>query len=193
MTKKIKMTKSEIRKKYKLLRSYLSVEEIAQLSIKITDQLQDLAIWDKSYYHLFLPIKKFKEVETKYLFHRLQKKNKAVVASKSNFDLLTMRHFLLNTPAVISTNKFGIPEPEGGCELPAEVVEVIFVPLLAFDIHGNRVGYGKGFYDIFLSQCNPLALKIGLSFFDAELQIDDVNSNDVRLNFCVTPNQIYKF
>lgn len=187
------MTKFELRKKYKLLRLQLSANDVQQLSIKITDQLVDLAIWDKNYYHLFLPIKKFNEVETKYLLDCLQNKNKAVVASKSNFDSLTMRHFLLNTATVIHTNKFGIPEPENGIELPTKVVEVLFIPLLAFDINGNRVGYGKGFYDVFLSQCNPGALKIGLSFFDAELQIDDVDTNDVALDFCVTPKQIYKF
>jgi 5-formyltetrahydrofolate cyclo-ligase len=58
---------------------------------------------------------------------------------------------------------------------------------------GNRVGYGKGFYDNFLSQCQPEVIKIGLSFFEPEELIDDCNENDVRLDFCVTAAKVYVF
>ena len=72
-------------------------------------------------------------------------------------------------------------------------LEVIFIPLLAFDIQGNRIGYGKGFYDIFLKKC-PAAIKVGLSFFHAEEElINDINSKDITLDYCLTPNEIYKF
>jgi 5-formyltetrahydrofolate cyclo-ligase len=67
------------------------------------------------------------------------------------------------------------------------------VPLLAYDKHGNRVGYGKGFYDNFLSKCKPETIKIGLSFFPPEDKIDDVSENDVNLDFCVTPEGIISF
>ncbi|MFZ0597958.1 MAG: 5-formyltetrahydrofolate cyclo-ligase, partial [Flavobacterium sp.] len=72
-------------------------------------------------------------------------------------------------------------------------IEVVFVPLLAFDNVGNRVGYGKGFYDKFLAQCKPRTIKIGLSFFEAENQIDDVFESDVKLDYCVTPEKIFRF
>ena len=42
-------------------------------------------------------------------------------------------------------------------------IQVVFVPL-AYDNFGNRVGYGKGYYDKFLSKCTKECLKIGLSF-----------------------------
>jgi 5-formyltetrahydrofolate cyclo-ligase len=70
---------------------------------------------------------------------------------------------------------------------------VVFVPLLAFDTTGNRVGYGKGFYDAFLSNVKPETIKIGLSFFEAETSIADVFENDVKLDYCVTPKKIYAF
>ena len=50
-------------------------------------------------------------------------------------------------------------------------IEVVFVPLVAFDETGNRVGYGKGFYDEFLKNCSKDTIKIGLSFFEAEAVI----------------------
>ncbi|MEZ0130689.1 5-formyltetrahydrofolate cyclo-ligase, partial [Flavobacterium sp. LBUM151] len=58
---------------------------------------------------------------------------------------------------------------------------------------GNRIGYGKGFYDKFLAECKPETIKIGLSFFEAVNQIDDVFESDVKLDYCVTPLKIYTF
>jgi 5-formyltetrahydrofolate cyclo-ligase len=73
------------------------------------------------------------------------------------------------------------------------MINVVFMPLLAFDKKGNRVGYGKGFYDNFLKQCHKDTIKVGLSFFEAENQIEDLHDNDIPLNFCVTPTQVYAF
>ena len=70
---------------------------------------------------------------------------------------------------------------------------MVFVPLLAFDTQGNRVGYGKGFYDTFLTNCKPETIIIGLSFFEAEAAIEDIFESDVPLNYCVTPEKVYKF
>lgn len=67
------------------------------------------------------------------------------------------------------------------------------MPLLAYDKQGNRVGYGKGFYDKFLSQCKPNVVKIGLSFFEPEDLIEDIFENDVKLDVCITTLEIYNF
>jgi len=93
----------------------------------------------------------------------------------------------------IRKNEYGIPEPINGLEVPVSKINVVFVPLLAFDKHGNRVGYGKGFYDTFLAECKPETIKIGLSLFEAEDSIDDVFKEDVPLNYCVIPNNLYQF
>jgi 5-formyltetrahydrofolate cyclo-ligase len=65
--------------------------------------------------------------------------------------------------------------------------------LLAFDTRGYRVGYGKGYYDRFLTECRPDVIKVGLSFFEPEKQIDDINRFDIPLNYCVTPQQVFQF
>ncbi len=72
-------------------------------------------------------------------------------------------------------------------------IDLVLVPLLAFDKNGSRVGYGKGHYDKFLSQCRDDVIKIGLSFFDPADQIDDINQFDISLNYCVTPHQVFEF
>ncbi len=104
-----------------------------------------------------------------------------------------MTHLLLTDNTKLEVNRWGIPEPTDGIPIPESKIDVVFVPSLAFDDNGNRVGYGKGFYDKFLSQCNPETIKIGLSFFAPEKEIEGVMSTDIKLDYCVTPLKIYSF
>ena len=103
-----------------------------------------------------------------------------------------MTHFLLSDNTIIKPNIWNIPEPQNGIQIQHSQLQVIFVPLLAFDQKGQRVGYGKGFYDLFLKSC-PKAIKIGLSFFGAVDEIEDKSTQDIPLDYCITPNQIYQF
>ena len=132
-------------------------------------------------------------MDTKYILHILAGKDKDILISKSDFESRKMTHYLLTDGTKIRKNKYNIPEPVDGIEVPDSKIEVVFVPLLAFDKKGQRVGYGKGFYDRFLAQCKPEVITVGLSFFEAEKEITDVDENDFTLNFCVTPSQTYKF
>ena len=187
------MTKSELRTAYKSRRKALSEDESANLSLKIANQLLSLPIWDKSYYHIFLPIVKQKEVNTEYILNILSGKDKHIVISKSDFDTLEMSHFLLTDSTKIKLNSWDIPEPVDGIPIETKLIDVVFVPLLAFDKKGHRVGYGKGFYDRFLSRCKPDVLKIGISFFEAEDSITDVREEDITLDYCVSPKRVYPF
>lgn len=187
------MTKKALRTKYKALRQELSESDIEEKSLAIANQLLQLDIWDHSFYHLFLPIVSQKEVNTEYILNVLQGKDKNVVLSKSNFEDYSMTHFLLTDTTVIKPNAYNIPEPVDGIEIQASQIDVVFVPLLAFDVNGHRVGYGKGFYDRFLSSCKPDTVKIGLSFFEAEAAFDTVDLNDVTLDYCVTTGATYNF
>jgi len=186
------MNKNKQRIKYKKLRESLSDTERDELSIRIANQTLRLPIWNKIYYHLFLSIHKHQEIDTEFLLQILQGRDKSVVISKSDFQTGEMTHFLLQENTRIVISSFGIPEPVEGLEVAVSQIDVVFVPLLAFDKQGHRIGYGKGFYDRFLSQCKPDAIFVGLSFFDAEEHIQ-AESTDIPLHFCVTPDKIYDF
>jgi 5-formyltetrahydrofolate cyclo-ligase len=187
------MLKKDLRQKYKDLRQSLTPEAIEDKSLAIANRLLRLDIWDKIYYHLFLSIEEQKEIDTEFILQILAGKDKEIVVSKSDFGTLGMTHYLLTDNTKIKKNEYNIPEPVYGLEVPVTKIDVVFVPLLAFDLKGNRVGYGKGFYDKFLSECKPETIKIGLSFFEAEELIDDISENDIQLDSCVTPNKIYFF
>ncbi|MBF7091060.1 5-formyltetrahydrofolate cyclo-ligase [Flavobacterium sp. ALJ2] len=186
-------TKKELRLEKKRLRNQLTETDIEELSLVIANKVLLLPIWEKTYFHVFLPIVEHKEVNTEFILHLLAGKDKEIVVSKSNFETREMTHFLLTDNTRIKKNEYNIPEPVDGLEVPSSKIDVVFVPLLAFDTFGNRVGYGKGFYDKFLSECKPETIKIGLSFFEPEIEITDVFEGDVKLDYCVTPEKVYKF
>ena len=187
------MDKKQLRTYYKKLRNLLTSEEKEQKSLAIANRLLLLNIWDKTYFHLFLTIDELNEINTEYILQILMGKDKEIVISKTIFEERKMVHFLLTENTKIKKNEFNIPEPLDGIEVPSNKIDVVFVPLLAFDKKGNRVGYGKGFYDNFLNECKTDVLKIGLSFFGAEERINEVFETDIPLDFCVTPNKIYNF
>lgn len=96
----------------------------------------------------------------------------------------TITHFVPST--------FGTLEPEDGVRVAPEEIEVVLVPLAAIDKNGNRLGYGKGHYDGFLSNARN-ALKIGLAFSLQEVRSMPVRSEDIRLDFVVTEEGVKEF
>ena len=187
------MKKTELRAKYKVLRANLSTKKIEDSSLQIANLVLKLPIWDRSFFHVFLTINSLKEVETEPILSILSGKDKHIVISKTDFEAKTMSHVLLQDNTIIKPNSWNIPEPENGIPIGDQQIEVVFIPLMAFDVLGNRVGYGKGFYDGFLENCSNDILKIGLSFFEAETEIENIEPHDIPLDYCVTPHKIYKF
>lgn len=104
-----------------------------------------------------------------------------------------MQAVLVDDDSYFETNKYGIDEPVCCTAAPASEIELSIIPLISFDKTGNRVGYGKGYYDRFLNKCSPKNIKIGFSYFDAIDVIDDVNPYDIRLDYCITPGRIFTF
>lgn len=173
----------------------LSPQSIEEMSKCITRLFFDNFGVNKKYIHIYLSIKKNNEVNTSYILQNLisDYKDLTIAVPKSDFNSGTMKHYRYNNFTKLQVNKLGIPEPENGEELNADIFDMVLVPLLCFDKNGYRVGYGKGFYDRFLSACKPDTQKIGLSFFPPVDEIKDKHLHDIKLDACVTPNQVYYF
>ena len=93
------------------------------------------------------------------------------------------------------TSTWGIREPDPTTcpKIDTEAIDLIIIPLLAFDTKGNRVGYGKGFYDRFLQGCRPDTLKLGVCLDEPVQRIDDVETHDIPLDLCISPIGIHLF
>jgi len=185
------MDKKELRKHYTALRSGLGPTQIDSLSIAISNRLLQLPLWQGSYYHIFLPIPSKNEIDTSHILTILFGKDKNVVIPKVVGN--TLENYLLTDQTKLKTSSWGVPEPMDGLSLPEKLIDVVFIPLLAYDEQGNRVGYGKGFYDGLLAKCKPDTLKVGLSLFGPEKKIGNVRKEDIPLDYCVTPEQVYRF
>ena len=186
------MDKSQIRTQYKELRKQLSEIEVMDKSLTIANRCFELPIWEEQIFHLFLTLEDQHEVDTALIFTLLQGKDKEVVVPKIA-DAEQLQHFLLTDQTRFQKNALGIPEPVSGIEIGVLKIDVVFVPLLAFDNKGHRVGYGKGYYDRFLARCKSDCIKIGLSFFEEEQDSFIIEPTDIPLDYCVTPEQLYNF
>ncbi len=175
------------------MRTALSQEELESQSIAIANNALGCDIWNYEYYHIFLPIARLREINTEYLLSILSGKDKHILLSKSNFEEQSMAHYLLTDSTRLVENIYGIPEPLNGIEISSKKIDVVFIPLLAFDKQGNRVGYGKGFYDRFLASCKPDVMKVGLSFFEPESEIIKKDIHDINLDYCITAKEVYSF
>ena len=100
---------------------------------------------------------------------------------------------LVNEDTAFVPGAYGIAEPEQGKVVAPELIDLVFVPLLAMDRNGFRVGYGKGFYDRFLARCRPGVEMIGFSYFEPVDHIEDISHFDVPLTTGITPGAIYEF
>lgn len=186
------MLKSELREIYRNKRAALSPESLAQNSLSIANQVLLLPLWDYAYFHLFLNESPSTEVDTDALLSVLQGQDKNVVVPRV-IPPRSLQHILLTDNTLFRSNNWGIPEPVEGLEVDPKLIDVVFLPLLVYDLKGNRLGYGKGYYDEFLRQCRPETLKIGLSFFPPEEIEWEVEAHDIPLDVCVSPNKIYRF
>ena len=183
--------KTFLRSQYKNKRLSLTKQEVDYLSQRVSKQLKKLDIWKLQNYHIFISIEKNNELDTSLIINKLKSEQKSIIVPKiSNNELF---HVEINEKTEFSINEYGIIEPNNGNYFKIENLDIVFIPLLVFDLQGHRVGYGKGYYDRFLKLTNSNTLKIGLSLFDPIYQIEDINNNDIKLDYCITPTNVYKF
>lgn len=186
------MLKNQLRLTHAQHRKQLPSDTRDKFSLEIANNCLQLPIWKYQYFHLFLSIPDKNEVDTSFLLAILQGKDKDTVVPKVSGQG-ELVHYLLTDATVFSISQWGIPEPVSGIEVAPEQLEVVFLPLLAFDLKGYRVGYGGGFYDRFLAKCREDIVKVGLSFFDPVEEISDRSPHDIPMDYCVTPEKIYSF
>ena len=96
-----------------------------------------------------------------------------------------MDFFYWSKKDLLVINKYGIPEPNSH-----KVVypNILFVPLVAFDKHLNRIGYGAGFYDRYIKKVQKIKkiITIGLAYSFQKVRKIPVNKHDIKLDFIVT-------
>jgi 5-formyltetrahydrofolate cyclo-ligase len=189
------MKKAAIRKIFRDKRAQLSARDETRLQDLLLIRFQQLILPFIQTVHSYLPANGKKEPDPEPILRWLAFRNPGMrtMVPRVNADMQTLSHCWLGEDSILELNAWGIPQPTGAAEGKPEEIDLVIVPLLAFDVNGHRVGYGKGFYDRFLASCRPETIKLGLSFFDPVERIEDTNTFDIRLDYCVTPERTYAF
>ncbi|MCB2406638.1 5-formyltetrahydrofolate cyclo-ligase [Hymenobacter lucidus] len=190
------MLKSELRRQMLSWRQALSELELATRSQQVAARLfKETYLTQLRAIHVFLPIQRQRELDTWGIIRRFWREFPEVhmVVPVMQEDGRSLRHYLLTPDTELVENAWNVPEPLNAAEVAPQELDAVLIPLLAFDEAGNRVGYGKGFYDRFLQQCRPDVLLIGLSLEDPVARIADAWEGDVRLHACVTPGRVWRF
>ncbi len=186
------MLKRDLRLSHFEYRAALSPKQQQAKSLRIAERCLQMPIWDHSIYHLFLSIPGKGEVDTSFLKQIIWDKGGMVAVPKMEPGR-QLSHYYLKPDTALASNTWGVPEPLAGKMLDARELDVVFLPLLAFDKKGYRVGYGGGYYDRFLDACRQNVLKIGISYFPPVEQIDDLHPGDIPMDYCVTPEAVFSF
>ena len=148
--------------------------------------------------HVFLPIRAKNEPDTWGIIRQVWAEGLPLrlAAPVVQPDNLSLRHYELRPETQLLTSRWGIaePAPSATAEVAPAVLDAVLVPLLACDRHGQRVGYGGGFYDRFLARCRPGTAFIGLSLLDEVVEeVTDAEATDVALTALITPGGVRRW
>jgi len=189
------MLKAEARKYFREKRLALSVQQRIKYDDLLLIQLQTIAIPSLTFLLSYWPMEEMGEPNTHLFTDFLEFQNPGMILCypKANFRTVSMEAVQTNEDTRFRKNQYNIYEPEAGTVVNPTGIDLIFVPLLAFDKKGVRVGFGKGFYDRYIKMCRPGCLKIGFSYFEPLEVIEDSNDFDLPLDLCVTPDTVYAF
>jgi 5-formyltetrahydrofolate cyclo-ligase len=162
--------KKELRKKVQELRDALPLEKREELSARIAENLWSVPEFAAAETVLFF-ISFRSEVNTLPMIERALAEGKRVCVPCTDMDDKSMTASRLrDISRDLQLGNYNILEPRPECldPVPADEIDVVLMPGVAFDLTGGRLGYGGGYYDRFLEKCSPRCLLVALAF---ELQV----------------------
>ena len=171
------MSKSELRKQFKELRRSLK-------NLECDEQIAGnayAAFGEKESFFVYLSFGT--EVGTGTLIERLQKAGKTVCVPR----VTGVEMSAVPYSDKLEKGAFGLTQPSAGEDT---LCEIAFVPLLAVDKTGTRLGYGGGYYDRFFAK-HPDILKVGLAYEGQIAEILPREDTDIPLDAVVTERGIY--
>ncbi len=189
------MRKSELRQNYLSKQKALSPQDRGVRSAAISEILfETFDLSQIEYLHLFLPIEKFNEINTRLIVEEVWRTHPhiQILVPRVDFSSDDIKSLSFTPDTNLAKNAWHIDEPTHDEFVDAEIVDMVLVPGLCFDSGGHRVGYGKGFYDRFLKRCRADCKKVGLTYFEPVDKIDDTHDGDVRLDIIISPDRMYR-
>ncbi len=183
--------KSALRKSLLSTKLAMSDDEWSEKSTAVHHnllQLDEIKLAERV--HSYISINKRKELNTLPLVEYFLEEGKEVVVPIISEDKKTLDHSFIHGLGDLEENNWGVLEPKRIIPADASTFDIIIVPMVGADKLKNRIGYGKGFYDRFLSK--QKALKIGLCFSEAVIDELPVEPFDIPLDIIVTEEEVIR-
>ena len=162
--------KKKLRKDIQEARFQLSAAEVAAKSKQLMERFTGLAAYeDAKVIMAFVPFRN--EVDTRYLVEKGMADGKQMLVPLTiTKERKMIPSHLLDWDEDLVPGAYGIPEPAADKVRPVEPeqIDLVIVPGVAFDLQGNRLGYGGGYYDRFFEVLQPDCKLVAIGF---ELQI----------------------
>ncbi|MBQ3225505.1 MAG: 5-formyltetrahydrofolate cyclo-ligase [Clostridia bacterium] len=182
------MTKQEMRKEFLARRAKLTAEERVAASREIAKRVLSLsAVIRAKTVMCYVSFRE--EVETKELIEALLSLGKTVCVPLCNAKTLKMTAHRIEDFSELCAGAYGILEPKGCPEVAKDSIDCILVPGAAFGRNFHRIGYGKGYYDRFLSSAKT-AVTVGLCYEETLAEVVPYEATDVPLSFIVTEREV---
>ena len=186
------MSKKEIRSDFLEKRRSFSQEQVQEKSALIFEKLFSLEEFSQAK-NIGVYVSFKKEVETIKIIEKLLKDGKNIYSPVMDIEKERFSFAKISSLDSMIENKYGVLEPTEKELVDVSKIEVFLVPGAVFDLQGNRIGWGKGYYDKFFGENKTNGTKIGLFFEFQKVEAIDPESFDVKMDFIVTEKQIYKF
>ena len=175
--------KEQLRKVLKEKRKNLSAAEIDEKSSAVAKNFLESDIYKKaSTIMLYMPIQN--EVDTGGIISKGFADGKRLVFPVTDRESGIITPYLADEKADFKKGAFSVPEPTLRKEINLEEIDVVLVPGIGFDKSGNRIGFGKGCYDLFLCRCD--ALKIGVCYDFQLLEKIPSDIHDIKMDYVLT-------
>lgn len=179
------MTKSEIRNILREFRETMSesvyLEHSERIQLRLIEWIGNNA--DKKIL-VYISSEQKREVATDMIISHLFNAGFQVAVPKVTGADAQMECVQIDINTKYIPNKWGIFEPDADTYLPGDWADICVVPMMGGDLDGGRIGYGKGYYDAFLS--GKHLKKIGLCFADCILPEVPSEKHDIRLDYIIT-------
>ena len=182
--------KEDLRRRIMKKRSAASTSELMEKSAKIKHRIFEMDLFRNAQTILFY-VSYDNEVFTHDMIKESMSMGKTVVVQKSIPKDSTLILSKLTDWNDLEVGAYDILEPkqESIKEVPVESIDLILVPGVVFDIHGNRIGHGKGYYDRLLNDTQNIP-HVGLAFGFQIVDAVPVEGHDLPVDIIVTEERI---
>lgn len=133
------------------------------------------------------------EVDTFNIIEESLKMGKNVLVPKVDKERHRLKLYEIKNLRELSTGYMGIPEPSLPDKRLRELndADLIIIPGVGFDLSGNRLGYGAGYYDILLSDMKKVPF-VALAYEEQLIDAIPSEMHDVKVDIIVTDEQVIK-